>query len=393
MFDTLKRGAVAAVAALAIAGCGGGSSNSTPSDTDLLKGAGKFEGADAQGQWSVVKVAGATVNDDPFVACPAATGLSGTCAKVTASPLGDHDYSTQLAFWDPSADPTTFKTVHLSAGKQYVVKFAGAVVSDDSASRQVSIWLQTPDYQKIVNPTPTTKELPTTGDTYESAPFAVSADVDVHVVINLGPEGANGGTTFYLDNVQVIEQAKPPPPTGTDILAGGGSFDDATSQGDWFINPPSQAGNVSLTYSACPAGGTGQCAVVSAASGYGTSSYSTQLSWGTGSFTEVTIDATKKYRVALKGMVASCSTPGNVTVAVWAQSVSVDWPPLNAGSSGHGPGADLTLTGTMTALTTDVWTPASGQTDVHFVVNLGGTGGNAGCVFTFDDIQLIEIKP
>ena len=394
MFDTLKRGAVAAVAVLAIAGCGGSSKKSTPSETDLLSGAGKFETTETQAQWHVNAVDGATLNEDPFVDCPAIagfTGFAGKCAKINSSNLGDNNYNTQLAFWDPAVDPTTFKTVHLSADKQYVVKFAGAVVSDDDSSRPVSIWLQHCSSPSSCDWPPangsTSIELPTTGLAYESPAFTVAADVDVHVVINLGPESTNSGTTFYIDNVQVIEQAKPPPPLGTDVLAGAGSFTDATAQGTWFINPPSQAGVIALTFPAdCGAGFTGPCARLEGTD-YGTNSYSTQLSYGQGTFQPVQLVDGKSYQIQLAGKVDGATGP--VSISVWLQH-GTDWPPANGTGGGTGPFA---LTSTAKSFAADTFTVSAPSPDgYNFVVNVGGPNSANG-VFSLDDIQLIEIAP
>jgi hypothetical protein len=393
MFDTLKRGALAAAAALAIAGCGGGSDN-PPSETDLLNGAGKFENADAQGQWHVNAPEGATLNEDLFAPCPEIAGLTGTCAKINSSDFGANTYSTQLILWDTVADPAAPMNLHLRADKQYTVKFTGAVESNDLSSRPVSIWLQECTTATDCNWPPAngnpTIELPTDGLPYVSDPFSPGADMDVHLVINMGPDSTNAETTFFIDNLQIIEEPKAPPPGGADLLAGAGSFETNPAE-SWYknINSALDANLVTLEFSACPAGGTGTCAVFSSTdpNGFGLTTWHSQLIYGlTGTPTAVDLDPTKHYRIGLKGMVQGCTAP--VTIVSWLQpNTTPNWPPANNNNW------NLVFTGTMADVTTTVFPGADGA-EFGFVLNFSfgnATTGNVGCAFTLDDVQLIQV--
>lgn len=380
MLDMLRRrsSALFLITALA-AGCGDSSSDTkSPAEVDLLGGAGDFEGEAHQAMWRVQMAEGTTANEDLFAACDS----SSTCAKILLSEYGADTYSSQVQYWDASVEPAGTRHVALIPGKQYKIKLWGQAVNaadPEGTTHPVAIWLQALDYS--TNYGAATFELKATGDAYESEGFTVNAEVDAQFVINLGPGSANNGTTFYLDDVEVIEGAMPPPPSGTDLLDGMGGFDDEAAQGHWWLQI--QEGADATVEYVEEAGFDGKCAKI--AGNTGATNYYTQLGWADpatpGAFAKLTVYADKTYQIRARTKVVGATE--TVTQSAWLQ------PGTGAAINGWGGApADLLFSAEATDRVLGTFTGAD-ATDAELKINFGTA--TTGLTFFIDDVKLVQV--
>jgi hypothetical protein len=390
MFEILRRraGAMFFAAALFGAGCGGGGGGkNTPTETDLLGGAGDFEGEAHQAMWFVQ--AGVEVNADLWSACDSGS----TCAKIELSDYGANSYSSQLAYWDATLDPATFRTVSLTQGKFYTIKFwAQAVNPDDAAgvTHPVTAWLQQTD--DAGNYGVVECEVPAEGTecTATGFEFAGATGTESKVVLNFGPQDTNGGTTFYVDNLQILEGEPPPPPAGTDMLGGAGSFSDEAAQAKWRFEYHDETNefpgdaNSQLEY-VTEDGFDGPCAKISGT--VGTTNYYTQFGWqneDASGWGRIALEEGQTYQIRVRTKVTGA---GDETVvgSVWMQDGSSATAPPNGWS---GAAADVLFSATAEDRVLGVFTSTAAELEMKF--NFGGTD-REGMTFFVDNIQLIKV--
>jgi hypothetical protein len=343
--------------------------------SDVLGGAGSFDGAGDPAVWFLQAPDGASLD---IAAC---AGFTQDCATITGADLGANPYDAQLIYWNATSDAPRYFTT--STTKNYTIALEGAA---SAAATPIRIALIDNTYTELGS---STFLLGTTPTEHVGAPIQPGASSPGNVTLRVDVGGTgNAGVSIQLDDLQVIEQTSggPPPPTGTDLLAGDGSFDTASQQGNWWLNVPS-AGTGStaatLTFPPCP-DLSGNCAVVSSPD-YGGANWHTQLAFGAGSTATVTLDTTKTYRLVYKGKLTSPDSLPR-SFSIWMQN-NYQWPPainysgsLTTTAAGYDSG-DLTL---------DTTYAVNGKIDVDFVINLGPDSDNQGTTFTFDDVQVLE---
>jgi hypothetical protein len=339
----------------------------TPPANDILgDGVGQFNEALDPAVWHLQAPDGATL------AVGTCTGFTTRCATISGADLGQAPYDAQLLLWNGADDAPRYVT--LLGGKQYTIKLRASALT---AGRTVQVVLEDSLYADVATSTFTLTATPTD---YTGEPVVIPTSAgtrDVSVRVNVG--GAdNAGETLSLDDLFVLEDDAPPPPAN-DLLAGAGTFDDATAWNWW--GPGGTRDTITGGIVTC-ADLDGACFQISSTD-YGTNVWDTALAYwdATGNtFKHLTLKASKQYRIVLRGKESGATTAAGATLHLWLQKADYSFHEFAP-----------VLTGTVDTYTSDpiVVTGATDE-DVTFSVDFGTQADHAGVTFSLDDLQIIE---
>lgn len=129
----------------------------------------------------------------------ACTGFTGSCLRITSTDWGADVYSTQLVY------SSNYAAVYfpLSKTKTYELKLRAAA---SAAGKSIQVVLQDSSY---AGAHATTFTLGDTAADYTTGQFTIPASVmntNLALLFNFGPESANDGVTFSLDDIALIER-------------------------------------------------------------------------------------------------------------------------------------------------------------------------------------------
>jgi hypothetical protein len=165
-----------------------------PTGINLLTG-GDFEGAFDQKTWNFYGSGGAATPSATTTTC---TGFTGNCFRISSDNWGADLWNTQLVFSDGTSAYQP-KYMNLLATKTYTINLRGMA---STTGKAIQVVLQDSSYATASSISFT---LTDTAADYTSGPFTLPANASLAYKINFGPQSANAGVTFFVDDLQLME--------------------------------------------------------------------------------------------------------------------------------------------------------------------------------------------